>query len=51
MFGYLFDLVRATHVAAEVGGLVSFIGLPRTLSSSYGGRPVSFMVFARARLR
>jgi hypothetical protein len=49
--GYLFDLARASHFAAGVGGLVSFVGLPATLSASYGGRPVSFMVFARARLR
>jgi len=49
--GYLFDAVRSSHVAGGVGGLVSFVGLPSTLTSAYGGHPVSFMLFARARIR
>jgi hypothetical protein len=49
--GYVFDLLRPSHLAAGVGGLVSFAGLPEALASSYGGHPVSFMLFARAQLR
>lgn len=49
--GYLFDFVRASHLAGGIGGLVSFIGIPDTLSSDYGGRPVSYMVFVRAQVR
>jgi hypothetical protein len=49
--GYLFDAVRAAHAVGGIGGLVSFIGIPGTLTSDYGGHPVSFMVFARAQIR
>jgi len=49
--GYLIDVIRASHLAGGIGGLVSFIGIPDTLTSTYGGHPVSFMVFARAQIR
>jgi len=49
--GYLLDVIRAAHLAGGIGGLVSFIGIPDTLTSTYGGHPVSFMVFARAQIR
>jgi hypothetical protein len=49
--GYLIDVIRARHLAGGVGGLVSFIGIPDNLSAAYGGRPASFMVFARAQIR
>src|SRR5262249_32006661 len=39
--GYLFDFLRAAHAAGGIGGLVSFIGIPSTLTSDYGGHPVS----------
>jgi hypothetical protein len=34
--GYLFDAVRAAHAVGGIGGLVSFIGIPGTLTSDYG---------------
>jgi len=49
--GYLFDVIRARHLAGGIGGLVSFVGIPDTLSPDYGGHPVSFMAFARAQIR
>src|SRR6185436_18393438 len=49
--GYLFDVIRARHLAGGIGGLVSFVGIPDPLSLDYGGHPVSFMVFARAQIR
>ena len=49
--GYLFDLLRASHLAGGIGGLVSFIGIPESLSAAYDGQPVSYMVFVRAQIR
>jgi hypothetical protein len=49
--GYLFEPVRTKHTAWGVGGFVSFVALPETLRETYGGQPVSFVLFARARLR
>ena len=49
--GYLVDVIQASHLDGGIGGLISFIGIPDTLTSTYGGHPVSFMVFARAQIR
>jgi hypothetical protein len=49
--GYVADLIRASHLAGGIGGLVSFVGLPNTLTGTYGGHPVSFMLFGRAQIR
>jgi hypothetical protein len=49
--GYLIDVIPARHLAGGIGGLVSFIGVPDTLSPDYGGHPMSFMIFARMQIR
>jgi hypothetical protein len=49
--GYVCDLIRARQLAAGIGGLASFIGVPDTLETSYGGEPLSFMLFARVQVR
>jgi hypothetical protein len=48
--GYIHDFVRLGALRLGLGGLVSTYAYPATLNPSYGYRPASFMVFARARL-
>src|SRR5262249_47315508 len=48
--GYIHDFVRFGALNLGLGGLVGTYAFPATLNSSYGYRPTSFMVFARARL-
>jgi hypothetical protein len=48
--GYIHDFVHWNALNLGVGGLVSTYSFPGELNSSYGYRPTSFMVFARARL-
>jgi hypothetical protein len=49
--GYLHDVFVHGHAAFGLGGLVSFVALPADLEPSYGGEPVSFMLFVRAGIR
>ncbi len=48
--GYFRTLRLRSHVAVDVGGLVSRYALPSTLDSTYGKDPTSFMLFARFKL-
>ena len=48
---YRYDLCRAEQVVVGLGGLGSLALVPAALRSAYGERPVSGMVFVRARLR
>jgi hypothetical protein len=48
--GYIFDFAQLAGVSLGVGGLLSAYSYPATLNSTYGSRPTSFMLFARARL-
>ena len=46
-----YEILRAEHVAVGLGGLWSVAIVPAALKDAYGVRPVSGMVFMRARLR
>jgi hypothetical protein len=48
--GYIHDFIRLGALDLGLGGLVSTYAYTATLNPSYGYRPTSFMVFARARL-
>ncbi len=48
---YRYDLCRAEQVVVGLGALGSLALVPAALRSAYGERPVSGMVFVRARLR
>ena len=50
--GYVFDLVRAGHLALGLGTLGSVHFVPAEIAAAYGSRrPRSFMLFARGELR
>lgn len=48
--GYIYDFPKWRHLHLGVGGLGSAHILPGTLASTYGETPLSFMLFARAKL-
>lgn len=48
--GYIFDLARFGAASCGVGALLSEYSYPQALNATYGYRPTSFMLFARARL-
>jgi hypothetical protein len=48
--GYLYDFLEVKGVGLAVGALVSTYSYSQELNASYGYRPTSFMVFARAHL-
>ena len=48
--GYRYDFAKQKHGRWGVGGLVSVYALPAALRPAYGRAPVSFMIFARAKL-
>ena len=48
--GYIYDFLHIDGLSLGLGGLVSTYSYAATLNSTYGSRPTSFMVFARARL-
>jgi hypothetical protein len=48
--GYICDFVHWGALNLGLGGLISTYSYPAELNASYGYRPTSFMVFARARL-
>jgi hypothetical protein len=48
--GYIHDFVHWAALSLGLGGLISTYSYPAELNTSYGYRPTSFMVFARARL-
>lgn len=48
--GYIYDIPVAEHVKIGIGGLGSVYALPESLTPYYGNNPVSFMLFARAKL-
>jgi len=48
--GYTKDVFRSSHVLGGVGGNVTIYGVPSSLKSEYGNRPVSAYLFARLRL-
>ena len=48
--GSVYDFARLAGIRFGVGALLSVYGYPASLNASYGSRPTSFMVFARARL-
>jgi hypothetical protein len=49
--GYLVDLLPATSIGLRVGAAVSLSFVPAFIAPDYGQRPVSYWVFAHARLR
>ncbi len=49
--GYVYDFLRAPHLKAGLGGLTSLAFVPATLKPTYGGTPLSGMVFVRFKLR
>jgi hypothetical protein len=49
--GYLYDFLEAPRFRAGLGGLLSAAIVPALLKPSYGGTPISGMVFLRLRLR
>ncbi|CAN5292707.1 hypothetical protein BH09PSE2_BH09PSE2_12830 [soil metagenome] len=48
--GYFRTLPLRSHVAVDLGGLVSKYALPSNLDKTYGKDPISFMLFARFKL-
>ncbi len=48
--GGVYDFAEAAGIRIGAGALVSGYDYPASLNASYGSRPVSFMVFMRARL-
>lgn len=48
--GYIYDFPRWHHVKFGIGGLGTAYILPESLHSTYRSEPVSFMLFARAKL-
>ncbi len=50
-FGYIHDFLRAPHLRAGLGGLGSVALVPAPLKPTYGGTPLSAMVFLRLRLQ
>ena len=48
--GYIFDFARVQALTLGVGGLASTYGYPATLNPAYGYRPMSYLLFVRARL-
>ena len=48
--GYIFDFARRSALDLGLGGLISAYSYPSILNAAYGSRPVSVMVFVRARL-
>jgi hypothetical protein len=48
--GYIYDFLHIDGLSLGLGGLVSTYSYAAALNSTYGSRPTSFMVFARARL-
>ncbi len=48
--GYIRDFAHIEALELGLGGLVSLYSYPSALEPAYGRRPVSFMVFVRARL-
>ena len=48
--GYLYDFLTVKGVGLGIGALVSTYSYSQELNASYGYRPTSFMVFARAHL-
>jgi hypothetical protein len=48
--GYIYDVWHGAGLSLGLGALVSSYSYAASLDSSYGARPTSFMVFARARL-
>src|ERR1700724_440721 len=48
--GYIRDFARLGALDLGLGALVSTYRYPSTLNAAYGSRPMSFMVFMRARL-
>ena len=48
--GYQRAFALPHHLAADVGGLVSKYGIPRSLDAQYGADPTSVMLFTRLRL-
>jgi hypothetical protein len=49
--GYIYDIPVAKHLAFGIGGLGSVYALPDALEPAYSENPVSFMIFARLKLR
>lgn len=48
--GYIRDFARLLGVRCGVGGLIGSYSYPQVLNVSYGERPLSFLLFVRARL-
>jgi hypothetical protein len=48
--GYIEDFFRRGNLRIGIGGLVTSYRYPQVLDESYGNRPVSFLLFLRARL-
>jgi hypothetical protein len=49
--GYLYDFPAGPHLRFGIGALASGYALPAALQPSYGSDPVSYMVFARVKIR
>lgn len=49
--GYAYTVPLQTHLALDLGGLVSRYSLPSALKPSYGSDPTSAMLFTRLRIR
>ena len=47
--GYIYDFAAWRRIKFGVGGLGSFHFVPDRLQSTYGNRPLSFMLFTRAK--
>lgn len=48
--GYIYDFPKWKHMRLGVGGSGSVHILPSSLNSTYGGTPLSFMLFVRVKL-
>jgi hypothetical protein len=48
--GYIEDFFRRANLRIGVGGLMTGYRYPHVLDESYGNRPVSYLLFLRARL-
>lgn len=48
--GYIYDFAHLQTLTLGVGGLASTYSYPATLNPAYGDRPISYLLFVRARL-
>jgi hypothetical protein len=48
--GYIYDFAHLGHAHMGVGGLLSVYRYPKVLDASYGGDPLSYLLFLRVKL-